>query len=51
MKSLAQLILILTWVAGVVIAKGFWSTLIAVLVFPYAWYLVIEKFLIIQGWL
>jgi hypothetical protein len=38
-----------TWIGGIVIAKGFWSTFFAV-IFPFwAWYLVaervIEKFL------
>lgn len=46
MKDLAEIILFITWVAGVIIAKGFWSTLIA-LVFPFwAWYLCIEQILI-----
>jgi hypothetical protein len=45
MKPLVSLILLLLWVAGVVIAKGFWSVFFAV-VFPlWAYYLVIEQFI------
>jgi hypothetical protein len=49
-NSFTALILLFTWIAGFVIAKGFWSSLLA-LVFPiWAWYLFIEvlihKFLI-----
>jgi hypothetical protein len=34
------------WVVGVVVAKGFWSTVCAVIVAPWAWYLTAEFFLI-----
>ena len=33
------------WVAGVVIAQGFWSTFWAVLIPFWAWYLAVEHFL------
>ncbi len=33
------------WVVGVVLAKGFWSTFFAVLIFPWAWYLTAEALL------
>jgi hypothetical protein len=36
---------VFSWVAGVVLAIGFWSTLIAVIFPPWAWYLFIEKLL------
>lgn len=39
------------WVAGVVIAKGFWSTFIGMFFFPWDWYLVIEKIMKAMGWL
>lgn len=39
------LALLYGWIAGVVIAKGFWSTTFTIFVFPYAWYLVVEKYL------
>jgi len=38
----------LLWVAGVVIAKGFWSTLFC-LCPAWAYYLVVEKFMIHFG--
>lgn len=39
------------WVAGVVIAKGFCSTLVGMFFFPWSWYLVIEKIMIAMHWL
>lgn len=51
MEWIIKLGLIVGWISGIVIAKGFWSTLFSVLVVPYAWYLVIEKIMIISGWL
>ncbi len=30
------------WIAGLVMAKGFWSTAIAVVLPPWAWYIVME---------
>lgn len=37
------------WVIGVVLAKGFWSTLVAIFIFPWAWYLTAEMLLIRFG--
>lgn len=31
-----------SWVLGAVLAKGFWSTLFAVLLPPWGWYLIVE---------
>lgn len=54
MKYFAQLIgsvlSVASWIAGVVIANGFWSTTIAVFFPPWAWYLLVEKCLIVAGW-
>ncbi len=49
MNAVARLVLVAAWVVGIVLAKGFWSTLFA-LFFPlWAWYLLaellIERFL------
>lgn len=41
-----RLILTIFWVAGIVIAKGFWSTLGAFVCPLWAWYLVIEALII-----
>ena len=45
MNAVARLILIAAWVAGLVLAKGFWSTLFAVFIPLWAWYLVAERIL------
>lgn len=43
MYCLAYLTLLASWIAGVVMANGFWSTLLAV-IFPFwSWYLVVER--------
>lgn len=39
-------ILFIAWIAGIVIAKGFWSTLIAFVIPFWAYYLVIERFVV-----
>jgi len=46
MKYLVSMIAIITWITGIVLAKGFWSTAFAIYLPPWAWYLVIEKFLV-----
>jgi hypothetical protein len=46
MKYVYQYLALLTWLAGVVLAKGFWSTLVAFIVPFWAWYLVIEQVLV-----
>jgi len=51
MSELTQFIItafiIVTWFAGIVIAKGFWMTFFALLP-PVAWYLLIQR--IMQVW-
>jgi hypothetical protein len=42
MKYLIELIGILGWLVGIVLAKGFWSTLFAVLIPLWGIYLTIE---------
>lgn len=49
MKDVAYLFVIITWIAGVVLANGFWSTLLAFLLPPWAWYLVVESFMKMIG--
>ena len=51
MEWIIKLVLIAGWIVGIVIAKGFVSTLAAVLVVPYAWYLVVDKIMLVSGWL
>lgn len=45
MKEVVGLVFVTAWVAGLVIAKGFWGMFFAIFVPPYAWYLVIELIL------
>ena len=43
MKALTGVIMLILWLGGIVIAKGFWSTFFAV-VFPFwGYYLVVEQ--------
>jgi hypothetical protein len=44
-----SLIFILLWVAGIVLAKGWW-VLLSILFPPYALYLVVEKVLQVISW-
>lgn len=45
MKSIASLIIVAAWVSGVVLANGFWSTLFAITIPFWSFYLVAEKIL------
>lgn len=46
MKSLTELIFIIWWIAGIVLAKGFWSTLFAVVIPLWSFYLVVEQLVV-----
>ena len=43
-------LIVVPWMMGVVLAKGLWSTIAAISLPPYAWYLVVERALIAIGW-
>jgi hypothetical protein len=45
MKYLVQLIAVLSWISGIVIAQGFFSTAFAFVMPIYAWYLFAERVL------
>jgi hypothetical protein len=50
-KSITSIVMFFSWIAGIVLASGFWSTFFAV-IFPFwSYYLLIEKLLIINGFL
>lgn len=49
MKQISELIFVMLWVAGIVIAKGFWLVFFAIIFPPWGWYLVVERFLIMGG--
>lgn len=55
MKHVVDLIASLTaaaaWIAGLVLAKGFWSTLLALVLPLWAWYLVAERLMQGAGWI
>jgi hypothetical protein len=43
---------VIIWIAGAVIAKGFWSTIFAIFTFGfYSFYLVIERCFQYLGWI
>lgn len=43
------LLIIVSWLVGIVLANGWVSTIVAVTIPPYSWYLVIEKIMTING--
>ena len=46
MNAIAKLVLIAAWVSGLVPANGFWSTLLALFIPLWAWYLVAERLIV-----
>lgn len=49
MSALVKLILIAAWVAGIVLAKGIWSSALAVIMPLYSWYLIAERIMEVTG--
>ena len=47
--NIGSVIMIAAWVGGWVLAEGFWLMAVSILFPPYAWYLVIEKFMVFCG--
>lgn len=39
------------WIVGIVLAKGFWSTVAAFFIPPWGWYLIAERGLQLAGWI
>ena len=50
MSGLLETVLVISWVAGVAIAEGVFSTVAAILFPPWAVYLTIERALVVAGW-
>jgi hypothetical protein len=48
MKLLAEFLIILGWLAGIVLSKGK-LVLVAIFFPPYAWYLVVERLMHMSG--
>jgi hypothetical protein len=47
--KVAQAFIFVLWIAGVVVAKGFWSTLFAIFIPFWAFYLIVERLIIAAG--
>jgi hypothetical protein len=43
MRHIIAFVLLVGWVAGLVIAKGFWSTTFAIFIPLWSYYLVVER--------
>jgi hypothetical protein len=41
-QGVLGLLFVVIWVMGAVLAKGFWSTFLAIFFFPWGWYLCVE---------
>jgi len=50
MKWIVELLLVVAWIAGLVLAKGFWSTLACIIPF-WSFYLVVERLMIVTGFI
>lgn len=51
MKDFLSFVILLIWIAGVNLATGWTSTIVAIIFPPWAFYLVVEKLLQTIGWL
>lgn len=49
MRYVASFVLLVAWLAGIVMAAGFWLTALAICFPVYAWYLVVERGLKMMG--
>lgn len=50
-EHITALLLLASWLAGLVLAKGFWPTFFAIFAPPWAWYLVAERLMQAAGWI
>jgi len=48
-ETLVGMLIVVSWLAGIVIAKGAISITLAVICPPYAWYLIVEKLMVMNG--
>lgn len=48
---LTLLVVVIPWLMGIVLAKGFIQVLASVLFAPYAWYLVVERLMQLTGFI
>lgn len=50
MRHAFDFTVLVLWIVGLVLAKGFWSTAIGIVFPPWALYLVAERVLQVLGW-
>jgi len=50
MKSPIYIEVVVVWILGIVLAKGFWSTLAAVLFPEWGMCLIVWRILVAEGW-
>ncbi len=48
-RNVTALIMLIAWIMGVVLAKGFWLVTFSIFFPFYAWYLVVEKIMLMTG--
>jgi len=51
MRYLTVILFFTFWVGGVVLAKGFWSTVASIFCFPWAFYLMMERIMQMTGFI
>lgn len=49
MRQMAGIFMLIMWIGGIVLAKGFWSTFAGIFMPFWAWYLVIERAMQVYG--
>jgi hypothetical protein len=49
MNNLTYMVILTWWLAGIVLAKGFWSVFFAICIPLYSMYLVVEKVMLLWG--
>ena len=45
-EGILVIIIVIPWLCGIAIAKGFWSILFSIIMPPYAWYLLVERIIV-----
>lgn len=50
-SGIGWIIAVIGWIAGIVLAHGFWLTTLALIFPPYGWYLFVERAMRVAGML
>ncbi|MDQ0082912.1 uncharacterized membrane protein YqaE (UPF0057 family) [Variovorax boronicumulans] len=48
-EYIGGLLMLLAWLVGAVLAKGFWSTVFSIFFPPWGWYLIVERAMHLWG--